>query len=91
MRLDQVQDNWERLSREDPLWSICTDPVRRHHRWDKEEFFATGRQEIENVLHHIDSLGVTVNRGTALAITIRLPTYLCGYSIIFNNVFIWKY
>ena len=56
--LRQLQRNWERLAQADPLWSICTDPEKRHHQWGEREFFETGRTEISTVLSCLASLGL---------------------------------
>lgn len=56
--LRNLQKNWEILAQEDPLWAICSDPQKRHGQWNEDEFFATGRQEVEKVLAHVRSLGL---------------------------------
>src|SRR5713101_2448676 len=45
--LRELQRNWEGLAQTDPLWSICTDPEKRNKGWNQDEFFATGKHEIE--------------------------------------------
>jgi SAM-dependent methyltransferase len=50
--LRDLQRNWEGLAQTDPLWAICTDPRKRNRQWTREEFFATGRKEIETVLSY---------------------------------------
>ena len=66
MSLRRVQRNWERLAVADPLWAILSDPERRNNRWDPEEFFRTGRDEIEAVLGYVDRIGLPLRRGRAL-------------------------
>ncbi len=56
--LQKLQRNWEGLAQTDPLWAICSDPQRRNGLWDREELFATGRNEIKVVLAHIAELGL---------------------------------
>ena len=43
---------WEALGRTDPDWAVLTDPHRRQGKWapDLEAFYATGREEVEQVL-----------------------------------------
>ncbi|HET9181308.1 MAG TPA: class I SAM-dependent methyltransferase [Candidatus Angelobacter sp.] len=60
--LRQLQKTWEGLAQADPFWAICCDPERRQGRWSREEFFATGKHEIESVLQCVDSLGLAVDR-----------------------------
>ena len=60
--LQQVQRTWEGLAQADPFWAICSDPERRQGRWNRDEFFATGRSEIERVLDCVNSLGLAIDR-----------------------------
>ena len=81
--LEQLQRNWEELAQADPLWAICTDPARRHGKWSREEFFATGRDEIEKVMQCVRELAVAVD-GRAPALDFgcgvgRLTRALGGY------------
>ena len=59
--LQQLQRTWEGLAQADPLWAICTDPARQNGRWSREEFFATGRNEVGVVLRCLAGLGVSVD------------------------------
>ncbi|MFZ5797623.1 MAG: class I SAM-dependent methyltransferase [Desulfobulbus sp.] len=63
---DRYQEQWERLGAHDPYWAVLTDPRKKGGRWDKEEFFATGREEIEQLLKNLADLGVKYHAGTAL-------------------------
>ena len=60
--LKELQRNWEGLAQTDPLWAICTDSGKRNGQWTKEEFFATGRREIEAVLGHTATIGISVDK-----------------------------
>lgn len=62
--LHQLQKTWEGLAQADPFWAICSDPQRRQGRWSSEEFFATGKDEIERVLQCVNSLGLVIDRDT---------------------------
>jgi ubiquinone/menaquinone biosynthesis C-methylase UbiE len=59
--LQELQGNWEGLAQSDPLWAICTDPGKRNRRWDREEFFATGRREVATVLKSVAECGVKID------------------------------
>jgi SAM-dependent methyltransferase len=48
--LRRHKQDWEDLAELDPLWSILGARERRGGRWDHEAFFATGEQEIDDVL-----------------------------------------
>jgi len=60
--LKELQRNWDGLAQADPLWAICTDPEKRNSRWTREEFFATGRKEIEAVLGYAARIGIHMDK-----------------------------
>ncbi len=66
MKLEDLKRNWDLFGRTDPLWSICTEPGTKGNRWDEDEFFETGRKEIDEVFERLESIGVPVTPGTAL-------------------------
>jgi ubiquinone/menaquinone biosynthesis C-methylase UbiE len=59
--LQELQRNWEGLAKVDPLWAICTDPRKQNNKWSREEFFATGKREIEQVLECVRTLGLRLD------------------------------
>lgn len=61
-----LQQAWDAFGEKDPLWAVLTRPGRRGGRWDPEEFFATGREEIRGVLALADALGLPAQRADAL-------------------------
>lgn len=50
--------HWDRFGATDPLWAILTDPAHKGNRWDPEAFFATGREEIAQVVARAQQFGV---------------------------------
>ena len=48
------------------MWAIITWPDKKGRKWKAEEFFYTGKQEIDAVLKHTSSLGIAINRRRAL-------------------------
>lgn len=54
--LKAVRDTWDHLGRRDPYWAVLTNPGKEGGRWDLEEFFATGGEEIEELLHAVGHL-----------------------------------
>lgn len=60
--LKELQRNWEGLAQADPLWAICTDPSKRNSQWTREDFFATGRKEIDAVLGYAGRIGVCIDK-----------------------------
>ena len=65
-KLEQLHGTWESLARSDPLWAILSTDDKRHGRWDHEEFFRTGEEEIAGVLEEVENLGLTLERTAAL-------------------------
>jgi SAM-dependent methyltransferase len=59
--LQELQRTWEGLAQQDPLWAICTDPAKQNKRWSREEFFATGKNEVGVVLRCVAGLGVSID------------------------------
>src|SRR5689334_14843559 len=59
--LQELQRTWEGLAQADPLWAICTDPAKQNKRWSRDEFFATGKNEVGVVLRCIAELGLSVD------------------------------
>jgi ubiquinone/menaquinone biosynthesis C-methylase UbiE len=66
MEIQELRRHWDGLGREDPLFAILTVPGKAGGRWEAEEFFATGRQQVEQIFQELDALGVKVKRGVAL-------------------------
>jgi SAM-dependent methyltransferase len=60
--LKELQRNWEGLAQADPMWAICTDPRKRNSLWTREDFFATGRKEIETVLGYSAGIDVCIDK-----------------------------
>jgi SAM-dependent methyltransferase len=48
--LSRQKREWEELASLDPLWSILADNSRKFGRWDLDEFFQTGTDEISSIL-----------------------------------------
>jgi SAM-dependent methyltransferase len=66
MELRDLQRHWDAFGNTDPMWSVLTLPDKKHGRWDKDEFFRIGREEIADVLSLLDEKGVTFPRRRAL-------------------------
>ncbi len=47
--LEDLQENWEALAQDDPLWAVLTDDTLRGGRWDADAFLASGEREIETM------------------------------------------
>ncbi len=66
MEIQELRRHWDGMGQEDPLWAILTVPGKAGGRWSVEEFFATGRQQVDEVFRHLDALGIKVRRSAAL-------------------------
>ena len=66
MSLDQLQDDWTRLGKEDPLWAVYVAPGTRGGKWDVEAFFDLGRREVDGALAALPGLGLAPGRLRAL-------------------------
>ena len=65
-QFNQLRQTWDYLGEHDPLWAILSFPQKRGNRWQLEEFFATGRDEIDAVLKDVANRFPDVPRCCAL-------------------------
>ena len=65
MNLKGLKRNWNAFGKKDPLWAILTLDEKKGSKWDVEEFFAWGRDEIEKALESVSTLGLEVRRRRA--------------------------
>jgi SAM-dependent methyltransferase len=80
--IEHLRRAWDTLGRKDPLWAVLSQPDKRHNRWDLEEFFRTGEEEIGSLFLDLDGRSLAVNRGRCLDFGCgvgRLAQALCGY------------
>jgi SAM-dependent methyltransferase len=63
MDFGKLQANWTALGQRDPLWAILVEPSKRGNRWAVDEFFETGRKEIDAALARVAALGLRVPTG----------------------------
>jgi SAM-dependent methyltransferase len=64
--LRRHQRDWEDLGDLDPCWAILAYPERRFGRWDLDEFFRSGEEEITRLAEDMQRLGYPVARERAL-------------------------
>ena len=65
-QLDALREVWSKLGHEDPLWAVLSRADKRGGRWDADEFFATGREEIDVQMQMLVGRGWPRERGLAL-------------------------
>ena len=66
MNIKEASRNWTELGTDDPLWVVLTDPDKKGNRWKTEEFFATGRDEIQRIFQRLITAGISPAAGRAL-------------------------
>ena len=63
---DRYRDQWENLGSHDPYWAVLSDPEKKGGKWDKDEFFESGRTEVDQVMNDLARLCPGLHRGVAL-------------------------
>jgi SAM-dependent methyltransferase len=66
MDLQQVQANWNEFGARDPFWAVCTAPDKKGNRWDVDEFFQTGAEEVDRVMARLGEFDWRIERRRAL-------------------------
>ena len=56
--------NWEGLAQNDAMWSILTDKSKKGEKWNLEEFFASGKQEIDSTFKLLEKKGISVTKNS---------------------------
>ena len=82
MNLEELQRNWHEFGKTDPLFAILTVPAKKGNRWNEDEFFNTGEQEIESAMTYLSSLDFRVPSRRALDFGCgvgRVTQALCRY------------
>jgi ubiquinone/menaquinone biosynthesis C-methylase UbiE len=82
MDLKELQMHWNEFGRTDPLYAILTYEGKKDNRWHEEEFFASGREQVDGLMSYISSLGLKVTPEKALDFGCgvgRLTQALSGY------------
>ena len=66
MKLEDLQENWNKFGETDPLWGILAWPDKTENRWQVDAFFETGVEEIDAVLAYVADLGLEPGFDAAL-------------------------
>jgi SAM-dependent methyltransferase len=65
--LRELQSDWERLAERDAYYAVCSHPDKAGGGWDADEFYASGRYAIDDViLPFVAEHGASMARGRAL-------------------------
>jgi SAM-dependent methyltransferase len=49
-KVSGTQQEWEDLARVDPHWAILSDERKQFGHWDRDEFFAAGKREVDTLM-----------------------------------------
>jgi SAM-dependent methyltransferase len=66
LSLERHQQDWNDLAELDPLWAILSVPTKRHGGWDLNEFFESGKRQIDETIEHGARLGYPLAYESAL-------------------------
>ena len=66
MQLKSNQQLYEELGRSDPLFAVLSDKRFSRNRWDVDDFFETGRDQIADVMRYIENLEVNLHKESAM-------------------------
>jgi SAM-dependent methyltransferase len=66
MKVVKQRRDWDDMGDLDPLWAILSYDDKRSGRWDVDEFFASGRTEIDGLMERAGELAHPRSRGAAL-------------------------
>ena len=82
MNFDDLMRHWDKFGKEDPLWGILSEKDKKGGGWNLDEFFETGRKEIERLMGHVHSVKGGLSFQSALDFGCgvgRLTQPLCSY------------
>lgn len=66
MKFARLQQNFEALALEDPLWAVLSDKSKKGGKWDTEAFYRTGEIDIDSLESRLSSIGIPLKGTTAL-------------------------
>jgi 2-polyprenyl-3-methyl-5-hydroxy-6-metoxy-1,4-benzoquinol methylase len=66
MDIKNVQKHWNEFGKTDPLWAILTSPEKKGNKWEVDEFFKTGLEEIEAILSSLEQYNINIPKAKAL-------------------------
>lgn len=63
---NRKQHIWNKFAEADPMWAILSDPLKVHGKWLPNDFFETGKVEINVLIELLAEKTINFNHGTAL-------------------------
>jgi 2-polyprenyl-3-methyl-5-hydroxy-6-metoxy-1,4-benzoquinol methylase len=64
--IHELRQHWDDLAKADAPWAIYSSQDKKFGRWRMEEFWATGRRDVMDMIKMLGDAGVTVAGGRAL-------------------------
>jgi SAM-dependent methyltransferase len=66
MKLERLQQRWNVAGKDDPFWAVLAAPDKKGNRWQVDDFFKTGADEITELMGYVASLNIPLARQRAL-------------------------
>ncbi len=66
MKLEGLQRDWDSIANFDALWGVLSEGDKIGGKWDENEFFQTGREEIKTLIDKIKAIGADLKWTNAL-------------------------
>ncbi len=66
MNLNELKETWNHYGETDPFFEILAFRDKRKNKWNKEDFFETGINEIRELLESVDDIKFKLAHGKAL-------------------------
>ncbi len=82
---DQLRATWETLGDDDPCWAILSWRGKRG-KWDKDEFFETGRVEIAELVTRLKGFGFMPSEGPVLDFGCGIGRLVLAFAQHFDTV-----
>jgi SAM-dependent methyltransferase len=86
MDLKTLRSTWNAFGERDPMWAILTDAEKRGGRWNREEFFATGRAQVEALRTELATLGVPLAFRRALDVGCGIGRVTQALAALYDEV-----
>ena len=64
--LEKLQRVWQALAEDDPMWAVLSTPEKRGGKWNQDEFFETGVQDVLALIHTLATHGIRYSTRAAL-------------------------
>lgn len=65
-KIKELHENWDAYGRTDPFWAIATRKEKKGNKWDINEFFQTGKTQIDWAIGELQLIDVEIEYAAAL-------------------------